>query len=104
MRPKYHFLTVTERKTGKSIVTLPGQTFGRNPVPDGYLVKDAKGLTQVTNQRKKARPGDVFFTTTLEKKSGFCTVKDIYPLKGNANVLFSDAEDRYEKYKKNVSV
>ena len=51
-RPKYHFLTVVEDTRGKSLVTLPGQTTGLLPVPDGILVKDAKGSKAAAKVKK----------------------------------------------------
>ena len=98
--PKYHFLTICERANGRSLVTLPGQTFGRNPVPEHVLVKDVKGSTVLTRTKRKGRTGEVFFTTSLTAKLGYCTAKDIHPLEGNDNVLYQDACDEYERLTK----
>lgn len=97
-RPKYHFLRCETNCRGKSIVTLPGQTFGQIPVPGGVLVKDSRGSTEVSRARRKAAIGDVFFTTTLGGRSLSLTAKDIHPLEANEDVTFADVHDRYREY------
>ena len=104
-RPKYHFLTILVRTDGKTSVTaLPDQTFGRNPVPERILVKDAAGSTAVTRARKKGKPGDIFFTTTLKDLGGCLQAKDIFPLEeGDTNIIFSDVRDLYQQYLRSLS-
>ena len=100
MSPKYHFLTIIEHSRGKSVVTLPGQVLGRSPVTPGILVQDERGGTAVARARRKASPGDILFTTTLRRRSADYAAKDIHPLSGHGNVLFSDADEQYEAYLK----
>ena len=94
-RPKYHFLTVVEDSRGKSLVTLPSQTTGLLPVPDGILVKDAKGSKAAAKAKKASKPGDILFTTTLKVNFGFCTVSDCIRLEDRP-VFHDDAKGAYE--------
>lgn len=94
-RPKYHFLTIVEGTRGKSLVTLPGQTTGLLPVPDGILVKDAKDSSAAAKAKKTSRPGDILFTTTLKINFGFCTVYDCMRLEDRP-VFHDDAKGAYE--------
>lgn len=104
-RPKYHFLTIMNRTDGKkSIVALPHQTFGRKPVPERVLVKDAGKATVVTRARTNGSPGDVFFTTTLAEANGCLKAKDIHKLdESEKDIIFSDARDCFEKYLHSLS-
>ncbi len=98
MRPKYHFLTITQRNGGGTTVTaLPGQTFGRNSVPTQILVKDARDSKVISKARAKGSVGEIFYTTTLVMKGRCLEARDIYPLKGNDNVLYHDAQEWYDK-------
>lgn len=102
-RPKYHFLRCGQNGRGKSIFTLPGQTFGQIPVPSGILVKDVRGNSAVARARKTASIGDIFFTTTLKHERYKLTVKDIHALDRQVDAVFSDVFDLYEKYKEKQS-
>ena len=95
-RPKYHFLTVELFSTGKSVVTLPGQTFGLNPVPARQLVKDAPKSNAVSFARTTYRPGQILFTTTLKPTSRGLCATDVYPLFTHGSLLYQDAADVYE--------
>lgn len=97
-RPKYHFLRCEQTSRGKSLVTLPGQTFGQIPVPGGVLVKDSRGSTGVSRARRKAAPGEIWFTTTLNGRSLSLTAKDMHRLDTNEDVTFADVNDRYREY------
>lgn len=98
MRPKYHFLTTSQTSSGKHLHAIAGQTFGRTAVNPDILIKDVKGSTTVKNKRRKARPGEIFFTTTLKPSAGCYTATDIYPLsESDENILFSDARAEYDK-------
>lgn len=98
---KYHFIQKIETRTGTSLVTLPGQTLGRKPVSPRILVLDAKGQTVLKRTKQHAAAGDIFFTTTLKRMRNNYVAKDIYPLKGNIPVEYSDVLDAYEKQKEN---
>lgn len=98
-RPKYHYLTIIRDNVGKTIVALPGQSFGTLKVPTGIRVKD-KGKANIVNKaRQNGNPGDIFFTTTLTRGQHELIASDIYPLEGNDNILFADAQEHYEKLK-----
>lgn len=97
-RPKYHFLTIKETPTGKSVYPLPGQTFGRSPVNELIRIKATGGAPFLTKLRTRLPAGTVLFTTTLTRTDTGYTVKDAYPLKGNDLVLYHDAREEYEKY------
>lgn len=100
-RPKYHFLVAVPNGSGRSIVTLPGQSFGRLPVPDDVLVKDEKGKTAVSCMRRKAGEGELFFTTSLRRlPGGGLVASDIHRLCNVQDIMYSDAMDEYEKYEK----
>lgn len=98
-RPKYHFLTVVSHSVGKSFVALPGQSFGRKPVPAGILVKDKKKSSVLAKARKDATEGEIYFTTTLREAASGCLVaEDICPLRSPSSVFHSDAEECYNAY------
>lgn len=100
-RPKYHFLVTVQNGNGKSIVTLPGQTFGQTPVPEMILVKDEKGSHAVSLARRKSGEGELFFTTTLRRRpSGVLLAADIHPLCNNEDIMYSDVMEEYQKYEK----
>lgn len=89
---------ITENQRGRSIVTLPKQTFGNTPVPEGTLVKDIEHSTLLARTKKTGKPGQVFFTTTLYKTATSLRAKDIYPLEGHGDIMYSDAEDLFNEY------
>lgn len=98
-RPKYHFLTIVQSTPrGRSVVTLPGQTFGQIPVPGNVLVKDSRGSTAVSRTRKGGTTGAIYFTTTLRMRGLTPVASDVLPLIGHGNVIYADAEDRYAEY------
>ena len=105
-RPKYHFLTIIRRSGGgTSVVALPGQTFGRKSVPERILVKEIGGGTAVARCRRNGKPGDVFFTTTLQNGGSCLKLRDIHPLSvADTDVLYSDAADAYQDYLRSLSV
>ena len=102
-RPKYHFLTVERKSIGRCLVALPGQTFGLLPVPSGIMVQDIGKQTLLKRARRKAEPGDIYFTTTLQQATHCLKARDIYQLKGNDNILFQDAESEYQRYLENLN-
>ena len=67
MKQKYHFFKATQMPGGKSLLSLPGQKLGGYDITPGILVKDMRGSTAVSSARRKAVPGEVFFTTTLRR-------------------------------------
>lgn len=97
-RPKYHFLTIEKDAIGRCLVALPGQTFGQLPVPSGITVQDIGKQTLLRRARRMGTPGEIYFTTTLRQAPNCLKARDIYPLKGNDNVLFQDAESEYQRY------
>ena len=97
-KPKYHFLKLNQASFGKYWSALPGQTFGKTPVPaENILVKDGWKSTALTRMKKKASIGEIYFTTTLKQEQHCMSAKDIYPLYGHGNVLYADAEEEYNK-------
>lgn len=102
-RPKYHFLTMERNSLGCSFVALPGQTFGQLPVPSGITVQDIGKQTLLRRARRRGAPGEIYFTTTLQQATHCLKARDIYPLKGNDNVLFQDAESEYQRYLENLN-
>ena len=101
MKTRYYFLAAVPNGRGLSLVTLPGQTLGRTPVSPGVIVKDVRGGRAVSAARKKALPGDVFFTTTLRSGTGFYTAEDAWTATGNLPVLFPDAGEALETLLRN---
>ena len=97
-RPKYHFLMLIESQRGRSLITLPGQTFGTTPVPEGTLVKDEKNSHRLARARKAGSPGQVFFTTSLRRTTTALWAADVLPLEGHGDLLCSDALDLYQDY------
>lgn len=97
-RPKYHFLTVVPTSRGTTVVALPGQTFGRNAVPEGILVKDTGKGTELRRVRSKAKAGDVIFTTTLRHDGTCLRVKDARLLEQCDDVLHNDVFEAYRFY------
>lgn len=94
---KYHFFALKTGPTGRSLLSLPGQTLSGQPLTPGILVKDARGSNAVSKARKSAADGEVFFTTTLRRSGHSLTAKDMHSLERNDNVLLSDAHEEYEK-------
>lgn len=97
-RPKYHFLMLVESQRGRSLVTLPGQTFGQIPVPDGTLVKDEKKANRLARAKKSGTPGQVFFTTTLRRTSTALWASDILPVENHGDLLCQDVAEAYSAY------
>lgn len=97
-RPKYHFLMLIESQRGRSLVTLPGQTFGFILVPEGTLVKDDLKSKPLAKARKAGTPGQIFFTTSLRRTSTALWASDILPLEGHGDLLCADAGDVYSDY------
>lgn len=95
-RPKYHFFRATQTPYGKSLLSLPGQTFGQIPVTAGILVKDARGSRAVENARRRATPGDILFTTTLKRNGLSLTASDMHLLDKEQDVFLADAREAYE--------
>ena len=94
-RPRYHFFVSSTNGSGKSLLSLPGQTFGRIPVPVGVLVKDAKGSHEVEKARRKSYIGEVFFTTSLRSLGCTLAALDMHPLAGAGDAGFPDAEEEF---------
>jgi len=92
---RYHFLTVADNGSGRSIVTLPGQRLGQSDVKAGIIVKDKKGTTLLQRMKKSVPNGTVLFTTTLVNKTSYYEAGDIYTLDGVDNVLLTDVYDAY---------
>lgn len=97
-RPKYHFLTIRETPTGKSVFPLPGQTFGRKSVNENILVKASGNATFLSRLRKENPAGTILVTTTLKETRTGYTVKDAFLLEANDFVLYQDAQDEYSRY------
>jgi len=97
-RPKYHFLIARKSPSGGGILTLPGQTFGLKPVMAGITVKDLKGWTVIANARRKAKDGEVFFTTTLSQSTHTMVATNIFPLEGCDDILYQDVHEQYQQY------
>lgn len=95
-RPKYHFFVAAANGNGKSLLSLPGQTFGQIPVPANVLVKDMKGSTAVASARRKSSLGDIWFTTTLKRNGLSLVAKDMHSLRGCTDVFLADAAQEYE--------
>ena len=85
------------------MVALPGQTFGRNPVPERIMVQDIGSATVIGRARRKGKPGDVFFTTTLQEAPHSLKARDIYLLDADNGVLLSDAPEEFNRYVKSLS-
>lgn len=96
-RPKFHFLTVIQNGSGRSLVPLPGQTFGRTGVMSGVLVKDVKGKTIVARARKSCAVGDILYTTTLGFTTNSYIARDLYRLDDTSNIFIAEAREQYEK-------
>lgn len=92
---RYHFFRLEQHSIGKSFLTIPGQTLGKESIHPGILVKDYKGKTVIARAKRNARVGEIFFTTTLARANACYKAKDIYPLDSHEQVLFSDAYDAY---------
>ena len=97
MKQKYHFFTLTETGHGKSLLSLPGQTLGTQPIFPGILVKDGRGGTAVASAKRRAAVGDILFTSTLRRNGHGLVASDMHNLKDNTDVLLSDALDLYER-------
>lgn len=97
MKQKYHFFKATQTPGGKSLLSLPGQKLGGYDITPGILVKDMRGSTAVSSARRKAVPGEVFFTTTLRRNGLSLVARDIVSLDKNSDVLLSDARDAYDQ-------
>lgn len=97
MKPKYHFFKATQTPCGKSLLSLPGQRLGSFTILPGILVKDMRGSTAVASARRKAVPGEVFFTTTLRRNGHSLVARDMASLDKNGDVLLSDARDAYDR-------
>lgn len=96
-RQKYHFLVLKKFSSGLSFLTLPEQTFGRNPVPAEANVLDAGSSTILARTRKKSKEGDIFFTTTLRQGTRSLVVADIHPIgDADTDVTLSDARTLFE--------
>lgn len=102
-RPKYHFLTVIETRSGTCMVALPGQSFGRNSVPERIMVQDIGESTIISRARKKASPGEIFFTTSLQLSTHSLKARDIYPLNADNGITLSDAPAEFDKYIKSLA-
>lgn len=96
-RSKYHFFRYTQTTCGKSLLSLPGQTFGQVSVPAGVLVKDARGSTAVARAKRTASVGEIFFSTSVRRLSGCLVASDMHSLDRNTDILLSDAEEEYAK-------
>lgn len=97
MKQKYHFFKATQMPGGKSLLSLPGQKLGEYDITPGILVKDMRGSTAVSSARRKAVPGEVFFTTTLRRNGLSLVARDMISLDKNRDVLLSDARDAYDQ-------
>ena len=98
-RPKYHFLVLKDDpRTGRMLLTLPGQTFGLNPVPPGRIVGDAPKRTVLARARKKGSDGDVYFTETLRLRGIQLEALDAQRLDGELDLMHSDAPELYKLY------
>ena len=95
-KEKYHFIRLVRTTTGLSWRTMPGQTFGRNPVPDGVLVKDASGTKALTVLKKNASEGEIICTSSLKKVSGYCTVREAWPLDDTTHLFHEEAQRQYD--------
>ena len=93
---KYHFLRVTAGPTGKSILTLPGQTLLGRPVMSGVLVKDIKYNNELSKAKRKAKDGDIFFTTTLRALSGCYAAASVYEFDETGSRVFPDVKEEFD--------
>lgn len=96
-KQKYHFLTIGEHSTGRSLFALPGQFLGKRALPTEIIVKDIGNGTALKRAKRKAETGTVFFTTSLRDCYGCLKAKDIHPLHEHNNILYYDVMDEYEK-------
>lgn len=81
-RQKYHFLVIKEHSTGRSVLTLPGQTKGFRQVSPWVLVKDNCPDKALTKARKSLPTGTVLITSTLRDRFGYYDVKDCFTIDG----------------------
>lgn len=95
-KERYHFIRLVRTTTGLSWRTMPGQTFGRNPVPDGVLVKDTSGTKTLAVLKKDASEGKVVYTSSLKKVSGYCTVREAWPLDDTTLLFHEKAQRQYD--------
>jgi len=93
---RYHFFRYVKHGTGGSFYPVPGQVLGRDAVNPAVLIKDKRGCNDLYRLRKFAKPGDVFFTTSLSKSGHTYVVNDAYPLIGHEIVFYDDAETEYK--------
>lgn len=99
-KTNYHFLVLKRFPSGLSIVTLPGQTIGRyeDIVLSDIIVKDLRGKDEVRKAKKDAEEGDIFFTTSLARKNGCYTARDIVNLSKCDNLFLIEPRAAYEEY------
>lgn len=103
-RPKYHFLTATQKSIGKIISALPGQTFGRTPVPTSIMVQDIKGNTIISRARQKTQPGEILYTTSLKMGSHSLKAADIAWLDdAKEDIMKQDVEKEFNNYLHSLS-
>ncbi len=95
-RPPFHFFIVTANRNGKSLISLPGQTFGQIPVPANILVKDSRGSTAVSRARRKAKEGQVYYTASLKKTGTGLSASDMTLLAPGDDIFQAQAQACYE--------